>query len=263
MSSKGQTALEQHETAVRPLVGFSEDYPAGFRKGLHSHPRAQVLHAVSGVMNIRIRTASFVVPPSTALILPAFIKHEISMDGPVRMRSLFLRKGSAIKIGNRAMVFVVRPLLRELILAACKEPLDWDLDGRGHYIAELAMDEIVRAKALPLELPMPSDARLQAIARNILADPAGARNLEDWADYANVSSRTLARLFRSETGMTFTQWRQHVRLTSALSALAMDFTPKQAAALAGFQSIPAFGVAFRKQFGFTPGQVREFQEAQS
>ncbi|MGO7367339.1 helix-turn-helix domain-containing protein [Rhizobium ruizarguesonis] len=47
--------------------------------------------------------------------------------------------------------------------------------------------------------------------------PYDKRGLEDWAELGNASSRTLARLFRAETGLSFRQWRQQARLTEALS----------------------------------------------
>jgi AraC-like DNA-binding protein len=107
---------------------------------------------------------------------------------------------------------------------------------------------------------------LQRQAEHRLSDGEGARpndrrGLEEWADVANASSRTLARLFRAETGLSFRQWRQQARLTEALSALTTGASPAQAAAIAGFDSQPAFGAAFRELFGITPGQVRSHQTA--
>ncbi|MGE4251985.1 MAG: helix-turn-helix transcriptional regulator [Parvibaculaceae bacterium] len=228
---------------------------------MHSHPRAHLVYAVSGVMRIEAGTSSYIVPPSTALFLPAHAEHSISMDGPVAMRTIFLREEAATRIGNSAMVIGVSPLLRELIVAACAEPLEWDLAGRGYHLAELALDEIARSTALSLSLPMPTDARLRRVVTAIRANPHDRRGLEEWAEVANASSRTLARLFRTETGLSFRQWRQQARLTEALSALTTGQSPARAAAIAGFDSQPAFGAAFRKLFGITPGQARALQKA--
>jgi hypothetical protein len=74
------------------------------------------------------------------------------MDGAVALRELFLREDAAppTHIGESSMVIAVSALLRELILAACAEPLNWDLNGRGYHLAELVPDEIARSTALPL-----------------------------------------------------------------------------------------------------------------
>ena len=232
------------------------DYAAGLDTGQHSHSRAQLLYAVSGVMRIETPGAAFLVPPSTALFLPADALHSIRMDGPVAMRTLFLREDAAIRAGTATAVIAVSPLLREVILAACAEPLDWELGGRGHHLTELALDEIARAAALPLRLPMPRDIRLQRAIATLLRRPGDASGLEDLAAVAGASIRTLARLFRAETGLSFRQWRQQARMTEAMGALTTGASPAKAAIIAGYASQPAFGVAFRSLFDMTPGQAR-------
>ena len=260
MSPTGQALVRLVETAPRPLVGFAEDYPAGMFKGQHAHPRGQLLYAVSGTMRIETAEAAYLVPPSMALFLPAGVLHAVRMDGPVAMRALFLREDAATRIGKQATVIAVSPLLREVILAACAEPLDWELGGRGHHLAELALDEIARAAAVNLRLPMPRDDRLRRATGLLLARPDNAHSLEDLAAAAGASSRTLARLFRAETGLSFRQWRQQARMAEAMGALTTGASPARAAFLAGYASQPAFGAAFRSLFGMTPGQARTFQK---
>lgn len=97
---------------------------------------------------------------------------------------------------------------------------------------------------------------MRKVVQAILNDPGDPRGLEAWCDIANASSRTLARLFRSETGVTFRQWRQQARLTEALRALMTGSTPTKAASIAGYSSVPAFSAAFREVFGMTPAQAK-------
>jgi AraC-like DNA-binding protein len=72
---------------------------------------------------------------------------------------------------------------------------------------------------------------------------------------AGASSRTLARLFRRETGMSFQAWRRQLRLTEALALLSQGTPPARAAAAVGYGTSPSFGAAFRAVFGMTPGQA--------
>ena len=170
------------------------DYPAGLATEPHSHPRAQLLFAVSGVMRIDTGDAAYVVPPSTALFLPADTVHAIRMDGLVAMRALFLRDDAARRAALATTIIAVSPLLRELIVAACVEPLHWELGGRGHFLAELALDEIARAKPLNLRLPLPLDVRLHRAVVTLQGRPGRLVSFEDLANTAGASSRTLARL---------------------------------------------------------------------
>lgn len=245
-----------HEHAPRSLVGFAQDYPAGFTTGWHVHVRTQLLYATRGVLRVEADGAAFLIPPATGLFVPANVPHAVRMDGEVAMRALFLREDAARSGPSGIAVVSVSPLLRELILAACAEPLEWDPDGRGGHLAALAVDEIARARALPLALPAPHDPRLRRLTSALRSHPGDPRGLDALAVECGASVRTLARLFRRETGMSFQQWRRQLRLTEGLARLATGVTPARAAAAVGYASASAFGAAFRECFGSTPGQVR-------
>ena len=263
LSPTRQAEILPFETAARPIVGFACDYPSGLATGGHTHPRAQLLYATSGVMRVETPDSNYVVPPTTALFLPANAEHAISMDGPVAMRALFLREDAATRVGGDSKVIAVSGLLREVIVAACAEPVEWSPEGRGQHLAALALDEIARSTPLPLALPLPRDPRLRRVVSALRSRPDDMRSLEQWSEVANASSRTLARVFRAETGLSFRQWRQQARLTEALSALTSGVHPTKAAAIAGFNSVPAFGAAFRELFGMTPGQARALSSGSS
>jgi AraC-like DNA-binding protein len=238
----------------RPLAGFAQDYPDGHATGLHSHARVQLLYATRGVMRIATEAAAYVVPPGRALWVPAALPHAVTMRGTVAMRALFFREDAARRAGpRRTAVLAVSPLLRELILAACAEPLEWDEGGRGGHLAALIVEEIARAPALPLSVPAVRDLRLARLAAALQADPASPLTIEGWAARCGASARTLARLFRRETGMGFARWRQQLRLVEGAALLAQGEPSARAAAAVGYASAPAFGAAFRAAFGLTPG----------
>jgi AraC-like DNA-binding protein len=237
-------------------VGYAYDYAEANDTGWHQHPRAQLLHATSGVMRVATGTALFIVPPGTGLWVPANTRHVTRMPAGLSMRALFLREDAARAGPDAVTVVAISPLLRELILAACNEPVMWDEDGPVRHLVALALHEISHAATRPISVPACRDPRLQRIVDALLADPADARGLEIFADIAGASARTLARLFRRETGMSFQAWRRQLRLTEALALLAQGATPARAAAAVGYGSGPAFGAAFRATFGTTPGRSR-------
>jgi AraC-like DNA-binding protein len=237
-------------------VGYAYDFAAANDTGWHQHPRAQLLHATSGVMRVATGTALFIVPPGTGLWVPANTRHATRMPAGLSMRALFLREDAARAGPDAVTVVAISPLLRELILAACNEPVMWDEDGPVRHLVALALHEISHAATRPISVPACRDPRLQRIADALLADPADARGLEVFAAIAGASARTLARLFRRETGMSFQAWRRQLRLTEGLALLAQGATPARAAAAVGYGSGPAFGAAFRETFGTTPGRSR-------
>ena len=244
------------EQAPRPLVGYSSDYTAAHDTGWHQHPRAQLLFSIDGVMRVATGSAWFIVPPGTGLWMPARTPHMTRMPAGLRMRALFLREDAARAGPGAVTVVAVSPLLRELILAACAEPVMWDEDGPVRHVVALALHEIGHAATRPISVPACRDPRLQRVAEALLSDPADPRGLDAFAEMAGASARTLARLFRRETGMSFQAWRRQLRLTEALASLAQGETPARAAAAVGYSSGPAFGAAFRGAFGTTPGRSR-------
>jgi AraC-like DNA-binding protein len=243
------------ELVDRPLAAFAQDYLDGMATGAHSHSRAQLLYATSGVMRILAAGALHVVPTGRALWVPAGLLHEVIMQGAVAMRALFLRGDVAGSGPAGVTVMAVSPLLRELVLAACDGPLEWDESGRGGHLAALILDEIACAPTLPLGVPQPRDPRLVRLAHAMRADPARDRTLEDWAVEVGASPRTLTRRFREETGLGFAVWRQQTRLAEAAALLAQGMTPARAAAAVGYASASAFGAAWRTAFGSTPART--------
>lgn len=69
-----------------------------------------------------------------------------------------------------------------------------------------------------------------------------------------ATGRTLTRHFRMETGMSFIQWRQQIRILEALKLLGMQEAVTTVAIELGYDSPSAFISMFKKALGKTPGQ---------
>jgi AraC-like DNA-binding protein len=118
----------------------------------------------------------------------------------------------------------------------------------------LILDEIRELPVAPLHLPEPTDRRLRRITTVLKTAPADNRTLDLWARTAGASSRTLARLFVAETGMTFRQWRRQARLLTGLVHLAAGQSVTEVALHVGYESPSAFIAMFKHALGSTPSQ---------
>ena len=98
----------------------------------------------------------------------------------------------------------------------------------------------------------PLDPRARRVARAVAADPAGVRPLAAWGIEVGASARTLARLFVSETGLAFGQWRERLRMRSAMSFLAEGLPIESVAHRVGYASASSFAAAFHPVVGLTP-----------
>ena len=66
---------------------------------------------------------------------------------------------------------------------------------------------------------MPRDPRALRVARALLDNSSIDYDFDRWADEAGASRRTLARIFRSETGLSFAEWRARLRASDGLARL--------------------------------------------
>jgi AraC-like DNA-binding protein len=209
-----------YQNTLRPIAGMPKDFPAGSYIPPHTHRRAQLTWAADGVMTVTAAEGTWVVPPNRALWIPAGTVHSIRMSRAVAMRALFVEPRLARSVASTCKVVLMTGLLRELVLEAVHAPLDDDRNGRMGHVEALILDEIRTLDAQPLHLPMPHDKRLRVVCEAVAQEPGREETLEQWSQITGASSRTLARLFASETGMRFVDWRQQARLAAALVQLA-------------------------------------------
>ena len=95
-----------------------------------------------------------------------------------------------------------------------------------------------------------------ALCLALLAAPGDQRTLGEWARTVNASERTVARLFQSETGLSFGAWRQQARLLEAMGRLGGGAPVTQVALDLGYDSVSAFSAMFRRAAGASPSAYR-------
>lgn len=240
-----------------PVVALAKEYGHGTRVPPHAHRRAQLLYAITGTLRVTTEAGAWIVPSLRAVWIPPGVEHGFLIAGDVSMRTLYVDAATAVfPDGGRCRVVAVSDLLRALILAACNETAGEDR-GRAALMSGLILSELARAPEVPLSLPMPRDKRLAALCRALLDDPARDDTLEGWAESCGASARTLARLFRRDTGLSFGVWRQQARLAEALARLAQGEGVATAARAAGYGSPSAFTAMFRRALGETPQRYAE------
>jgi AraC-like DNA-binding protein len=143
-------------------------------------------------------------------------------------------------------------LLEALMDEAVRMPVDYDEEGRDGRLVELLLGEIGRMPEVLLHVPIPQDPRLARICEAVIADTSSDRTLDDWADRSGISRRTLTRMFRRETGQSFSAWRQRVRLLEALARLGAGESVTNVALDVGYDSPSAFTAMFRRELGAAP-----------
>ncbi|MDD2059252.1 helix-turn-helix transcriptional regulator [Pseudomonas sp. GD03860] len=245
--------LPQFEQLPGPVYRRMFAIPAGHRVEMHSHPWVQFTYASAGIMQVLTEHHSYLLPPQCALWIPAGVKHTAYSAQALEFRGLYLDDSLLEGYQRPCGVMQVTPLVRELIEKASHFPADDPAHGRQARLLQVLVDELRDLPEAPFGLPLPSDPRLRRITEALQANPADNRSIEDWAQCAGASRRTLVRLFQSQTQLSFRQWRQRLRLLAALPLLAQGMSVTDLANELGYDSVSAFIALFARHYGVTPG----------
>ncbi|MEO6033530.1 MAG: helix-turn-helix transcriptional regulator, partial [Burkholderiaceae bacterium] len=236
----------------------------------HSHPWAQLALSATGVVRLTAADGTYIVPPSRALWIPPGVAHAVSVIEDADLLTLYLHQPRA-RCGpqvapaqepawRQCRVLEVSDLLRALALELDPRPYDAlappgaDDLRRERRLRALILDELRRARPVPLGIALPADKRLRHLCEAVLDAPTRHARLEGWARDSGASPRTIARLFRSELGTSFVQWRHQVLLARAVALAARRLPMSRIAAELGYASPSAFSAMVRRSVGATPSR---------
>ena len=257
-------------SAERPLRAKQRRLSAETQVVPHRHPWAQLALSTTGVVRLTVDRGSYIVPPSRALWIPPGVEHAVTVVEDCDLRTLYLHQPrgrcgpgvtrAAEAAWRQCRVLEVSELLRALVLEMNVVP-----DGAGtalgrgalqreRRIGALVLDELRRARPLALGVDLPTDKRLRALCEAMLDDPARHAGIDAWARDAGASARTVARLFRSELGTSFGQWRQQALLARAVTLAARGRPMSHIAAELGYASPSAFSAMVRRTVGAPPSR---------
>ena len=224
--------------------------PAGSVFDWHTHPDHQLAWAASGVLTVRTAAATWVLPPTRALWIPAGLAHETLSCGPATMRTLYIRPDRCPVRWPAPTPVAASQLLAELIGYLAGDTLT----GPARARAEAVLTDLLQPVAMTaIDLRLPGDDRAREVARALRESPADGRTLTEWGHQVGASERTLARGFRASTGIPFGRWRMLLRLQAALPLLAAGEPVANVARRVGYDTASAFVAAFRRETGLTPG----------
>jgi AraC-like DNA-binding protein len=207
---------------------------------------------------VLVQTAqgAWMVPPYQGVWIPAGVVHNITMLGRVATRSIYLGQRAADGMAAQCQIVEVSPLLRQLLIESVDLPSRYDPATRAGKIMSLPVDEIRTARLLPLSLPLPADAKLAARCRGFIEQPTAQDTIALWCRHLGLSRRTFTRLFKRETGLTFSVWQRRACLLSALPRLLNGERVTTIAFDLGYSSPAAFTTMSRRIIGTAPDHYR-------
>lgn len=263
-------------TAERPLRAKLQRFRADTRVVPHAHPWGQVALSSAGVIRVTAPHGSYMVPPSRAIWIPPGVEHAVTVIADAELLTLYLhqprsRCGPARSAAESAGWRQCRVLEVSSLLLALALQLDATADGarvppgretlaRERRLGALLFDELRRAAPVRLGVDLPQEKRLRRLCEAVIEDPSHHATLAAWAADTGASARTLTRLFRSELGTSFVQWRQQVLLARAVPLAARKLPMASIAAELGYASPSAFAAMVRRSVGAPPSRFLRASE---
>ena len=213
----------------------------------HVHEADELTWVVAGACRIEIDEQRWRVDTETALLIPAGTVHRVVPRPDSIVFPLQLAPGAAQ---------TPTPIARTPALETCARVLlQPGLAADDAVASARAAASTLLRSAGDACTPLPHDPRVRRLAQAILDAPAHPADLEELALRMHMSSRTVQRHFRRDTGMSFGTWRTDVRLAHGRELLERGESVAAAARAAGYRSTSAFVAAFRRRHGVTPGAV--------
>lgn len=225
----------------------------------HAHDLHQLEYVVQGVLEVETDAGAYVLSERQAAWIPAGLGHISTIDTRVRSVSIFLHPGHLRPTRPGAGIVMVSPLIRQMIIYACRWPIDRRsadpvAEAYFHCFAEL-LAELLGSQS-PFSLPTTTHPQLAVALKHTRNSLAGI-TIDEAAAAAGMSPRSLRRLCHREIQMTWRDYTQQARLMRAAALLAdPHLSVLQVATRVGFDSASSFTRAFRGAWGRPPSAYR-------
>ncbi|MET3036924.1 helix-turn-helix transcriptional regulator [Chryseobacterium sp. NRRL B-14859] len=253
------TVLQQNEefeadALKEKVIGIASDMVM-HDSGFHFHTtKAQLLYAPSGCMTVTTSERQFVLPPFRMLWIPANELHRVNFRNIVSYRSVYFDTDYAGKyISSSLKVLHVNSLLKEIIERICF--WEWlSPDSNQENILKVFWNEINGAPEENLSLIMPQDRRLRKVTEEWTRRLSMPPMLKNIAEEIGAVEKTITRIFKKETGLSYQEWRQQWRLQRSIELLVEGNSIGEVSHILDFSSDSAFIDFFKRHTGSTPLQ---------
>ncbi|GEN65899.1 AraC family transcriptional regulator [Chryseobacterium rhizosphaerae] len=214
----------------------------------HVHHRAQLTFVEEGYQYFHIDQKIYLVPQYHVIWVPSGKAHKITSEAKTVNLMLFLFKSVFDdEFYQHVQVFAVPPVLKEMLLYASK----WNQSLVENEEQDIFFKAIL--KSLPnfcresngLEIPVPMDTRLIPVCNDINSNFKYNLDIDALAEKAQMSVRSLQRIFKNETGITLQKYLQLTRILKSIELIdTRQFTLSEVAYKVGYQSLSAFTTSY-------------------
>lgn len=228
----------------------SSEYPS------HRHDWGQFVYSFSGVIEIGIGGRHYLAPPQYGIWIPPGVEHVASNRYEASYCSLLLEATLCERLPPEACTLAINPLIQAILDTLRQQQLDYPRSEQERRLFQVLLDQLAESPNHDSYLPMSDDPQLGKVLRAMQQQPGDMRSLAEWAHGVHSTERTLSRRCHRDLGMSFSAWRQRLKVVQAIALLEAGHAVQDTALELGYSSASAFIAMFQSLMGLTPEEYR-------
>jgi AraC-like DNA-binding protein len=257
MLRKIPSSIESKQSLSKPITVVSRIIYVNSVVVKHRHSWGQFVYANKGVLLVVTDANSYIVPPEQGVWLLPNVSHEVTAITNVKLTSFYFDNQLLEKLPEQCCVLRIDHFLKALILEANLVTNDYLWSGADGLLLRLILEKLSLAPNVIFQLPFPKDPKLLTMLSLLQKDPSNKYKLKQWGEIIGASSRTISRLFKKETGLSYSIWRQRFNIQIAISLLSKGEPISNISSHLGYETPSAFTHMFKTNTGMTPSSYRE------
>lgn len=239
------------ETMAQPIIARIEHAYATHEIPLHTHPKGQLILALHGYVTCEVSEKIWMVPTHSAIWIPAKKIHSNRASASAQLCHLFIDSNKE-GMPQHTCTLAITPLIKELMCELAAHNQHYEMNSKTARLAQVLFDQLIDMPVQALDFVLSNNEMIKTMSKQLINNPNDRKTLPLWAKQFALTERTLARLIKKETGMTFGKWRTQFHIITALKALSDKQSVQQVSELLGYESVSAFITMFKKVMGKSP-----------
>jgi len=247
-----KSAVKEPSTRVLPLKPECIQLKVNARLENQQFDNGRYLFLKAGVIAIITEQGRYLIPSEQSIWLPANTIFQLIATTDAELVSYLVGETGEQLQHTTTTVLAVNPFLKSLINESISEDVKQYDNASLNSLMQLLFNRVQTAQPLSLLLPAVKDQRLAAITSRQQKFPALKTDLVAWGKFVHASPRTLSRVFKNETGITYSEWKQIMVIHIAIIQLYLGESITIIAKNLGYESSSAFIYMFKKHMKVTP-----------
>ncbi|WP_440312631.1 AraC family transcriptional regulator [Leucobacter chromiireducens] len=221
----------------------------------HTHPEAMLAWCYRGTVWVYLEGAMWQLGPGQGIWIPPHTPHTARHERDATGCYTYVPDNALGEPITEVSRVAVPRAVQEMLLHLASNDMNPDLRIRIQQalidMLQLPAEHVAEEVG---EVPVPADERVRGLVEAVLAEPGDRRTARELFAQHGLHERTVLRVFTSDIGMSFGQWRTGVRMTAAARRIVAGDPVGLAGQQCGYDSTSAFSAAFKGRFGVTPRQ---------